>query len=209
MTVTSKEQFSGEPPLELGSIRGLRQWRIFLNYHNGPKQPSGEVLVSPVYSAYWWREGENVVTRCNRCWLYVPLEQTLKMLEDGTANNNTSYRDGLYPSIPATIHPGCSCGFYAFTDGRDDLGLQGVLISGIIEGYGRVTVGQRGFRAEKARIVALDLEEVDPAHRRLLRRSYPNVQFFSGRAGMLKEFPLPTAKPVQKLARRVRRYLPW
>ena len=47
----------------------------------------------------------------------------------------------------------CSCGFYAyFSPGADQLSGD---VEGIIEGYGRVTVGSKGFRAERAKIVAL------------------------------------------------------
>lgn len=48
---------------------------------------------------------------------------------------------------------GCSCGFYAYLD--DKHGDVGGEVRGVIEGYGRVTVGSRGFRAEKAKILAL------------------------------------------------------
>lgn len=48
--------------------------------------------------------------------------------------------------------PDCQCGFWAY----DEAGFKphGVVI-GVIEGYGKVTVGTKGFRAEKARIAAL------------------------------------------------------
>lgn len=54
----------------------------------------------------------------------------------------------------------CSCGYYAYFDGGNDYAAPGQ-VTGIIEGYGTVTVGDRGFRAEKARLVAL----VDPTSR--------------------------------------------
>lgn len=47
---------------------------------------------------------------------------------------------------------GCGCGFWAYHDGSS---YPAGPVSGVIEGYGRVTIGPRGFRAEKARIVAL------------------------------------------------------
>lgn len=56
-------------------------------------------------------------------------------------------------------HPACTCGFYAYTD-WDSL-YQNSLIAtedyvfGLVRGYGHVTVGTNGFRAEKADIVAL------------------------------------------------------
>lgn len=49
----------------------------------------------------------------------------------------------------------CQCGFWAY----DEAGFKphGDVI-GAIEGYGKVTVGTKGFRAEKARIVAISCE---------------------------------------------------
>lgn len=53
----------------------------------------------------------------------------------------------------------CSCGFYAYTDGRNDFHhpRTSASVEAVIEGYGTATVGTRGFRAEKARLVALVL----------------------------------------------------
>lgn len=48
----------------------------------------------------------------------------------------------------------CSHGFYAFYDGSNDY-KSDARISAVVEGYGETLVGSRGFRAEKARIVAL------------------------------------------------------
>lgn len=64
-----------------------------------------------------------------------------------------------------TAGKGCTCGFYAYFDGGNDYAKQG-RVTGIIEGTGCLTVGDRGFRAEKARLVAL----VDPRKRQ--RRSW-------------------------------------
>lgn len=69
--------------------------------------------------------------------------------------------------------PECTCGFYAYTAPKDGVaslftshssrvaGSGGLnfspkyLIAGVMKGYGAVTIGTRGFRAEKADIVAL------------------------------------------------------
>lgn len=60
----------------------------------------------------------------------------------------------------------CTCGFYAITENTNNEYMRGPygrppLVEGVIEGYGQVVVGSKGFRAEKARIVAL----VVPPHR--------------------------------------------
>lgn len=56
-------------------------------------------------------------------------------------------------------HPACTCGFYAYTDWnslyQNSLTSVDDYVFGLIRGYGHVTVGSMGFRAEKADIVAL------------------------------------------------------
>lgn len=52
---------------------------------------------------------------------------------------------------------GCQCGFWAYFDGSNDY-EDSSRVTAIVEGQGVVTVGTKGFRAEKAEIVAL----VDP-----------------------------------------------
>lgn len=47
----------------------------------------------------------------------------------------------------------CACGFYAYFDGGNDYADKGD-VTALIEGYGVCTVGDRGFRASKARLVA-------------------------------------------------------
>jgi hypothetical protein len=48
----------------------------------------------------------------------------------------------------------CTCGFYAYTNGKNSYAAIGT-VAGIIEGYGRMVIGTDGFRCEKARLVAL------------------------------------------------------
>lgn len=56
----------------------------------------------------------------------------------------------------------CSCGFYAYFDGSNTYAKPD-RVTAIIEGYGVCTVGDRGFRAEKARLLAI----VDPGKTRI------------------------------------------
>lgn len=56
-------------------------------------------------------------------------------------------------------HEPCSCGFYAYWRPHPSP-LQGsspLIMSGVVEGYGRTLIGGKGFRAQKTRIVALAL----------------------------------------------------
>lgn len=58
------------------------------------------------------------------------------------------------PHRPGTVD--CSCGFYAyFGKRRNPYADRPFTVAGIIEGSGIITIGPYGFRAEKARIVAL------------------------------------------------------
>lgn len=65
------------------------------------------------------------------------------------------------PAMPphTRIIPECDCGFWAYTNGDHFLSVPGPAVLGIIEGWGRMVVGPYGFRAEKARIVALCFPE--------------------------------------------------
>lgn len=73
----------------------------------------------------------------------------------------------------------CSCGFYAFTDHRylihENSMLAGMrLVSGIIRGFGRTLVGTKGFRCEKAEIIAFLKPKSHPSGQ-LLSGLYPDV----------------------------------
>lgn len=79
---------------------------------------------------------------------------------DPTAGRPVVSRQPVEPPAPPKhdlVSLACTCGFYAYFDGSneyaEDAGTLG--ITGIVEGYGKAVVGDRGFRAEKARIVAL------------------------------------------------------
>lgn len=99
------------------------------------------------------------------------------------------------PSHIATL--GCECGFYAYFDeGSNPYHTKGETLRGLVEAQGRLTVGNRGFRAEKAAIVAL----IEPGKRAmsgkagqriaLVKRNYPEIPFFASRDEALAAFPL-------------------
>lgn len=81
-------------------------------------------------------------------------------------NQATCLRDPLYSMTYSMTTVGvppkheqpieeCMCGFWAYTNGVHSLTVSGPAVFGIIEGWGRMVIGPHGFRAEKARIVAL------------------------------------------------------
>lgn len=86
----------------------------------------------------------------------------------------------------------CTCGFYAYFDGANDYKDGAIRISGLIEGFGVCSVGDRGFRSSKARLVAL----IDPGKRfapaRLARvlHNYPDVPIYAKKREAIEAHPL-------------------
>lgn len=97
----------------------------------------------------------------------------------------------------------CTCGFHAFFDGTNDYlhDPNGPMwseyrIAGIIEGWGKYVVGPRGFRAEKARILALITPpDVDSETLATVRRRYPAAAWFDTQDAAIAEFPLTAEVP--------------
>jgi hypothetical protein len=81
----------------------------------------------------------------------------------------------------------CTCGFYAYFDrGHNPHHKEGQIL-GIVEGFGVMTVGSRGFRCSKARIRAL-IDEDGLAS--LLDPRYGDIPRFASIDAALAEFPL-------------------
>lgn len=146
-------------PFAAGSVFGLRSFR-----------PATELdLPGPLVGVRGnpWGPGENSA-ECLRGpsdWL------------SGSPSSTEPHRAGIH---------GCSCGFYAYFDGSNDAGMFWIIrIPAVIEGYGVVTVGSRGFRCEKARIVAFTQSpwgEFDFSH-------YPDIPVYETETDMLAEHP--------------------
>lgn len=85
----------------------------------------------------------------------------------------------------------CKCGFYAYFDGGNDY-KEPNRVSALIEGFGLCTVGDRGFRASKARLLAI----VVPGKRfpedrfGLVERNYPDVPLFTSKRDAIAAHPL-------------------
>lgn len=84
--------------------------------------------------------------------------------------------------------PNCECGFWAYDE--HTFTAHGD-ITGIIEGYGKTTIGTRGFRCEKARIAALCREhDGKPLSLSLwlrLQQLYPEAAFYETRDEMVSK----------------------
>jgi hypothetical protein len=77
----------------------------------------------------------------------------------------------------------CSCGFYAVFD-PTKTGYSNYPVSGMIEGWGEVILGPHGFRAQKAKIVALSIPP-------LKREGHVRVRVQNQWFLIPKELPLP------------------
>jgi hypothetical protein len=90
--------------------------------------------------------------------------------------------NGRYHTV-ASAHrfdPSCQCGFWAYDEAS--FTAQGEIV-GVIDAYGKTTIGTKGFRAEKARILGLSRKDRsgDELSRSALFRLatlYPEVQFY-------------------------------
>ena len=96
----------------------------------------------------------------------------------------------MVPAEPAPHTMGsCACGFYAYYDGSNDYHAKG-RISAVVEGYGETLIGTRGFRASKARIIALRIPKSVPIRlQTLVARNYPDVPLFAKFSEMVEAFP--------------------
>lgn len=74
--------------------------------------------------------------------------------------NRAVCRAGAHSMHPEQTVPdeNCACGFWAYWElQRHEVGGRALPVCGVVEGYGAVLIGEKGFRAAKARIVALHL----------------------------------------------------
>lgn len=136
-----------------------------------------------------WTPGENVAT-CKR-------GERSSVAYAWMREYDTDVKE---PEPCESITTDCGCGFWAYHSGTPDFGSdEGVV--GICEGYGKTTIGTKGFRAEKARIVALAFPKSlcgcshdqvfaqSEAVETLVRRNYPDVPVFDSVADMTAAFP--------------------
>jgi hypothetical protein len=116
-----------------------------------------------------WRPGENVA----KCQVDPMTRALTKRLYGGLIHGLYA---GTYTAVevpaekpeppaepPKHDMAKCACGFYGFLDGSADYHNPG-RVEGVIEAYGDVHLGTRGFRATKARIIALCVPEPSGGH---------------------------------------------
>lgn len=189
----------------VGSVRGLRQWdfpvsRALNRCLDDDRIPPGPgVLLTPDdppllkgVTGGRWTSGVNRA-HCNNHKEHVP------------------------PVEFDELHGGeCGCGYWAYWTPRDMQDWRSSLpVWGIVEGSGRVLIGEKGFRCQRARILALvpafsvcpvQRNDPRPGLRELgeswmavlmdvLGTLYPEARVFATVRGMLASFPTGEVTP--------------
>lgn len=179
----------GDYEFAAGAIKGLRSWRA-----------DDQGRLRGVTHAAVWLPGENV-SACKKeqrvpcearrqstessrsrvcpcgCGLSVQ-DLMVEAPRDGCGAEGCDGHTHPHPQ-PHSFDPDCGCGFWAYDE--HSFSEHGDVV-GVIEGYGRTTIGTKGFRCEKARIVALCRErEKDYMSLSLwlrLQQLYPAAKFY-------------------------------
>ena len=158
-----------EVPLVIGALRGRRNFKVMEHLEADNLADAKVVLTSPSHSDFTWFDGENIAL-CG-CMRY------------SSTNPETEKH------TPGEMHAGC--GFYAYTNHKYFEYEHNTQAIGVVEGYGRMTVGDLGFRAQKARILGISFKEsLGFLERLLFEKEYPNVQIFDTPDQMFEEIPL-------------------
>jgi hypothetical protein len=134
------ERGSAEFEFAVGTVRGLRQWNLDPpDFNQDPTRNNWTPLpMKGATGSFLWQAGVNDAG-CNRDKSH---QAPVDVDENGVS---------------------CGCGFWAYWDisglaagGAMSINPNyGLPITGLIEGSGRVLVGERGFRSQRAKIIAL------------------------------------------------------
>ena len=119
-------------PLVAGSLRGYRTWRL---QRRGSSAGGDSLPLTSVTRRVVW--GPTLTACCTPDVMANPAHGPATVVSDHAA--------------PAA---GCRCGIYGWYD-PTDTGMLRAGVFGAVEASGLVLMGERGFRAERARIVAV------------------------------------------------------
>jgi hypothetical protein len=133
-------------PLAVGTVRGVRGFRL-----------TDDGVLAGISYPQFWTPGENRAA-CYSGLRYrrkaaESLSQTYIVSPNGFAPHPVFDPDRAPIHGRADVYAACSCGFYAYFD-RDILSYNDG-VTGLVEGYGQTVIGTSGFRACRARIIAL------------------------------------------------------
>lgn len=160
----------------LGTVRGFRTWNVDI---------AGKL--SPLHQTGQWVPGENRAV----CRAYGSKEKVPEI--EGETFSDRQVRVKEWQRNHEMIE--CQHGFYAYFDGTNLQADYKPTVNGVIEGYGEVLIGTKGFRASKARILALSIEpyagmwNLDQFVVDKIRRNYPGIPFFESAFAMQAEYP--------------------
>jgi hypothetical protein len=143
MTAPEMRDFDGFP-MAVGEVYGLRVWRV---------DEYGRLRARHV-AAPPWRPGENTAT----CEASVAMGGFVTASFGGPSGPGFTVQMEPAPERPSHAtapDEHCKCGFYAYTQPLAALADSGAVVIGVIRGTGRTLIGTKGFRCEKAEIVAL------------------------------------------------------
>lgn len=121
----------------VGSVRGVRDFRV-----------DADGTLTGVTVQETWKAGENKA-HCISIWGPPKLMQ---LLAKGT----------MTIKKPADMDADCSCGYYAYFKAKwraYSFGHGERTLPAVIEGYGKVNLGSKGFRAEKAKILGITFNQ--------------------------------------------------
>lgn len=112
--------------------------------------------IGSVTGARWWNLADGHLTGVHGTWLMGENAARCSM--------SAGKRDHVTPDED------CGCGFWAYWTAEDHQHGFQFPVLGVIEGYGKTLIGERGFRCAKARIIALHI----PAGPRLAEFGVPD-----------------------------------
>lgn len=174
--------FDDDSQLFIEPIRGIRAFGMDRTH------PTNLILTGLVYNDYGWEPGWNQ----RKC-----LGNIINVLNlDGEVVS--TFQVPRHKGESHTLQE-CSCGFYAYHDYSlvaHQYGTDMPLILGVIEGSGATMLGPKGFRSDKARVVAVCLPEKVRGHaleglfKFSVRASYPEIEIFDYPVAMLERYPL-------------------
>lgn len=150
-------------PLVAGTLRGYRTWRPLSRW---AKVPQGALpLTSVTQPQVIWTP--TLIARCipPDAWTY-------------RCPPPTDPADHPSPSI------GCRCGIYAWYEPKDT-GILNARVFGAVQASGLILMGDRGFRAERTRIVAI----VTGNRRIAAACAQADIAVYTRRRHLLQDYP--------------------
>lgn len=187
--------FNGEDyEFAAGAIKGLRSWkadkqgRLRGVTHTTVWLPSENVSVCKDPGGSYEPCPKRERRRTDPGGYYPSLTITYHSDYDTTCDDPTCTPSGHFVAATEThlFDPNHSCGFWAYDEHHFQ--EHGDVI-GVIEGYGKTTIGTKGFRCEKARIVALCRKhgggDLSLSLWLRLQQLYPAAKFYEDRDQMV------------------------